>query len=50
VIGPVPQGITPGEFDELLEAIRAGVAYVNVHTSTFPAGEIRGQLPKRHHH
>jgi hypothetical protein len=50
VIGPVPQGITAGEFDELLEAIRAGVAYVNVHTSTFPAGEIRGQLPKRHHH
>ena len=50
VIGPVPQGITAGEFDELLDAIRAGVAYVNVHTSTFPAGEIRGQLPKRHHH
>ena len=38
------QGITPGEFDELIRAIRAGVAYVNVHSSTFPAGEVRGQL------
>jgi hypothetical protein len=38
------QGIAPGEFDELVAAIRAGVAYVNVHSSTFPAGEVRGQL------
>ncbi len=38
------QGIAPGEFAELLAAIRAGVAYVNVHSAMFPAGEIRGQL------
>lgn len=44
VIGPGAQGIGAGEFAELLEAIKAGVAYVNVHTTTFPAGEIRGQL------
>lgn len=43
--GPiVAQGVEPGEFNELLRAIRAGVAYVNVHSSTFPAGEVRGQL------
>ena len=43
--GPiVGQGIAPGEFEELVAAIRAGVAYVNVHSSTFPAGEVRGQM------
>jgi hypothetical protein len=44
VIGPVGQGIDPGEFDELVRAIRAGVTYANVHTMTQPGGEIRGQL------
>ncbi len=45
VIGPAGQGITAGEFAELLNAIRKGVAYANVHTSpNFPAGEIRGQI------
>lgn len=28
----------------LIEAIRAGNAYVNVHTEQFPGGEIRGQI------
>jgi hypothetical protein len=49
VVGPTAQGISPGEFDELLDAIRAGVAYVNVHTDNFTGGEIRGQLGHRHH-
>jgi hypothetical protein len=30
--------------DDLLDAIRAGNTYVNVHTSQFPPGEIRGQI------
>ena len=30
--------------DSVLEAIRAGNAYVNVHTAANPRGEIRGQL------
>ncbi|HEU0223947.1 MAG TPA: CHRD domain-containing protein [Steroidobacteraceae bacterium] len=46
-IGPVGQGIAAGEFAELIAAIRAGIAYVNVHSSTFPGGEIRGQLRGR---
>lgn len=44
VIGPGGQGIGAGELAELLTAINAGAAYVNIHTTTFPAGEIRGQL------
>jgi hypothetical protein len=46
VLGPEPQGIAPGEFDEVLRAIRSGASYANVHTPTFPAGEIRGQLSR----
>ncbi len=44
VIGPTGQGIAPAQFDEIVAAIRAGVAYVNVHSSVFLGGEIRGQL------
>jgi hypothetical protein len=44
VVGPSAQGISPGEFDEVLRAIRKGVTYANVHTARYPAGEIRGQL------
>jgi hypothetical protein len=57
VIGPAGQLIVAGEFDELVAAIRAGVTYVNVHTTAVPAGEIRGQLGRNgrgdghgHHH
>jgi CHRD domain len=48
VIGPAAQGIDPGEFDELLDAIGAGVTYVNVHSSKYPGGEIRAQLEPSH--
>jgi hypothetical protein len=44
IIGPAVQGISPGEFAELVAAIRGGVAYVNVHSTVWPAGEIRGQV------
>jgi len=44
VIGPTGQGIAPGEWNELVAAIRAGVAYANVHSTTQPAAEIRGQI------
>lgn len=30
--------------DDLIEAIANGNAYINVHTTAFPGGEIRGQL------
>jgi hypothetical protein len=44
VTGPAAQGIEANAFDEFLAAIRAGAAYVNVHSSKWPAGEIRGQV------
>ncbi len=46
VVAPAPntQGFAAGEFDELVRALRAGVAYANVHTATYGGGEIRGQL------
>jgi hypothetical protein len=44
VIGPAGQGIEPGSFGELVRAMKAGATYVNVHSSRWPAGEIRGQL------
>ena len=44
VVGPAGQGIAAGEFAEVLAAIRGGVAYVNVHSTKFPGGEVRAQL------
>lgn len=44
IIGPAAQGLTQGEFAELLRAIDRGVTYANVHSDKFPAGEIRGPI------
>ncbi|BCB78984.1 hypothetical protein GCM10022251_43060 [Phytohabitans flavus] len=49
VIGPTGQGITAGQFTELVDAIRAGATYVNVHSTLYPGGEIRAQLDHDHH-
>jgi len=44
VIGPAGQGIAPGEFAEIVAAMRSGVTYANIHTDKHPGGEIRGQI------
>jgi hypothetical protein len=50
VTGPSTQQIDPGEFDDLIRAMRAGETYANVHTSRAGGGEIRGQINDRHNH
>ena len=47
VVGPGPapnQGIAAGEWEEFVDALRAGVTYDNVHTVERGGGEIRAQL------
>ena len=44
------RGISAGELEELIRAIRAGVTYVNVHSTRWPGGEIRSQVDGNHSH
>jgi hypothetical protein len=43
-IQPAQQLLPFGGFDELVDAIDAGAAYVVVHTTAQPSGELRGQI------
>jgi len=44
VVGPAAQNVSPGDFDAVLDALNSNTAYANIHTTKFPAGEIRGQV------
>lgn len=49
IVGPDAQGVAPSvgtvnEFDELVEMIRSGLTYANVHSDKFKGGEVRGQV------
>lgn len=41
---PESQQIMEGDLEAVIAAIRAGAAYVNVHTVVSPGGEIRGRI------
>ena len=45
--GARAQGIDTGQFAELVAAIKARKTYANVHSTTWPGGEIRAQLNDR---
>jgi hypothetical protein len=38
------QNVTAKDFDAITDAITSHTAYANIHTATFPGGEIRGQV------
>ncbi|HYD59402.1 MAG TPA: CHRD domain-containing protein [Noviherbaspirillum sp.] len=44
VVAQETQNVPANDFRALVQAIDSGTAYVNVHTTRFPAGELRGQL------
>jgi len=49
IMAPAGQGLAAGDIAGMIEEIRAGFAYANVHTSSSPGGEIRGQLSSHGH-
>jgi hypothetical protein len=46
VVTQAGQGISAGEFAEVIRAIKAGNAYANIHSATFTGGEVRGQITR----
>jgi len=50
VIARAQQGVDGGApgFAEIVKALRNGAVYANVHTATFPGGEIRAALGQAH--
>jgi hypothetical protein len=44
VLALAGQNVPAGEFQALADALESDTAYANIHTSNFPAGEIRGEV------
>jgi hypothetical protein len=48
VAGITTQGMPAGNLDAIIQEIREGFAYANLHTTTSPGGEIRGEIREHH--
>jgi len=46
ILGVPSQNIPAGTFEALIAALVSDTTYANVHTTKFPAGEIRGQVQR----
>jgi hypothetical protein len=44
VLGPTTQGVPAGDFQAIVDALESDTTYANLHTTAFPAGEIRGEI------
>jgi len=44
VLGPTAQGVPAGDFQAIVDALESDTTYANLHTTAFPAGEIRGEI------
>lgn len=44
IVPEAAQGIAAGDMGRVVQALRDGAAYGNIHSTMFPAGEARGQL------
>ena len=44
VVGPAGQNLAAGDFEGFTDAVESNTAYGNIHTTKFPAGEIRGEV------
>jgi hypothetical protein len=38
------QNVTAGDFQAIVDALESDTTYANIHTTGFPAGEIRGEI------
>jgi hypothetical protein len=47
IIAATTQGISAGDYAEVVRALGLGLAYANVHTTGSPGGEVRGQIRAR---